>query len=149
MLVARGGDIVVDRNYGHTTKGGPKVDGSTVYDLASVSKAIGTLPGVMKAYDLGLFSLDAPASRIIPGLRVEAKADITPRQLLHHDLHTTLSGRTTLVLDNGDTQRIFCKFCSADALNLSCGICTDAPRCRHPVILRSICVRRFSAAQFS
>ncbi len=85
VLVARGGDIVVDRNYGHTTKGGPKVDGSTVYDLASVSKAIGTLPGVMKAYDLGLFSLDAPASRIIPGLRVEGKADITPRQLLHHE----------------------------------------------------------------
>ena len=85
VLVARGGNIVVDRNYGHTTKGGPRVDGTTVYDLASVSKAIGTLPGVMKAYDLGMFDLDAPASRIIPGLRTEGKAGITPRQLLHHE----------------------------------------------------------------
>jgi len=85
VLVARHGNVVFDRNYGHTTRGGTKVDGSTVYDLASVSKAVGTLPGVMKAYDLGLFDIDAPASRIIPGLRIEGKEDLTPRQLLHHE----------------------------------------------------------------
>lgn len=85
VLVAQGGDIIVDRNYGLTTAGGEKVTGATLYDLASVSKTVGTLPGVMKAYDLGLFELDKPASTYIPGLNVEGKRDITPRMLLYHE----------------------------------------------------------------
>ncbi len=85
VLVARNGDIVINRNYGKTTKGGKPVDDFTLYDLASVSKTVGTLPGVMKAYDLDMFDLDAPASTYIPGMNVEGKADITPRMLLYHE----------------------------------------------------------------
>ncbi len=85
VLVARHGDIVLNKSYGRTTKGGDKVTEETLYDLASVSKAVGTLPGVMKAYDLGLFDLDRPVSEIIPGMRVEGKDDITPRMLLFHE----------------------------------------------------------------
>lgn len=85
VLVARGGDIVHSRSYGHTTQGGPEVTHSTVYDLASVSKALGTLPGVMKAYDMGLFNLDDLASKHIPGLRESDKADVTVKQLLYHE----------------------------------------------------------------
>lgn len=85
VLVARGGDIVLSRSYGHTTDGGPAVTASTVYDLASVSKALGTLPGVMKAYDMGLFELSDRASDHIPGLRGTDKADVTVQQLLYHE----------------------------------------------------------------
>ncbi len=85
ILVAREGNVVIDKSYGVTTKGGPAVDGNTLYDLASVSKVVGTLPGVMKAYDLGLFSLDTFASEYIPGLKIEGKDSITPRQLLFHE----------------------------------------------------------------
>ncbi|MDE6541312.1 MAG: serine hydrolase [Muribaculaceae bacterium] len=85
VLVARGGDVVVDRSYGVTTAGGPKVTPATVYDLASVSKAIGTLPGVMKAYDLGLFELADRASKHIPGLRPTDKRDVTVQELLYHE----------------------------------------------------------------
>ena len=85
VLVAKDGEIVIDKCYGVTTKGGEKVTPETIYDLASVSKAVGTLPGVMKAYDLGLFDLDAPASQYVPGLNVEGKSDITPRMLLYHE----------------------------------------------------------------
>ncbi len=85
VLVAKNGDIVLNRNYGLTTKGGKAVNDFTLYDLASVSKTVGTLPGVMKAYDLNLFDLDAPASGYIPGLNVDGKADITPRMLLYHE----------------------------------------------------------------
>ena len=83
--MAKNGDIVLNRNYGLTTKGGKAVNDFTLYDLASVSKTVGTLPGVMKAYDLNLFDLDAPASGYIPGLNVDGKADITPRMLLYHE----------------------------------------------------------------
>lgn len=85
VLVARGGDVVHSRSYGNITKGGAKVTNATVYDLASVSKAIGTLPGVMKAYDMGLFSLDDRASQYIQGLRGTDKEGITARELLFHE----------------------------------------------------------------
>lgn len=85
VLVARHGNIVHNRSYGRLTAGGAAVTDSTLYDLASVSKAVGTLPGVMKAVDLGLMEVDAPASKYIPGLRGTDKKDITLRQLLFHE----------------------------------------------------------------
>lgn len=85
LLVARDGDVVYDKSFGHTTAGGPKVTDATVYDLASVSKAAGTLPGIMKAYDMKLFALSDPASKYIPGLRGTDKAAIDIRRLLYHE----------------------------------------------------------------
>lgn len=83
VLVARNGNVVFDKAYGYTTIGGKPVDDFTLYDLASVTKVIGTLPGIMKAYDLGLFDLDTPASAYIPGLAENGK-HFTPRQMLYH-----------------------------------------------------------------
>lgn len=85
VLVAKDGDIVFDRQYGHLTAGGKAVDESTIYDLASVSKALGTLPGIMLAVDSGVIDVEAPASRYIPGLRGTDKEDVTIRQLLFHE----------------------------------------------------------------
>lgn len=85
VLVAKDGNIVFDKAYGKLTRGGAPVTASTMYDCASVSKALGTLPGVMMAVDRGLIDVDAPASRYIPGLRGGAKEGITVRQLLYHE----------------------------------------------------------------
>jgi beta-glucosidase-like glycosyl hydrolase/CubicO group peptidase (beta-lactamase class C family) len=86
ILVARNGNVVIDKCYGKLTAGGDDVKPQTVYDLASVSKAIGTLPGVMKVYDKGLLNLDNAASKYIPGLlQDEGKAKITVRELLYHE----------------------------------------------------------------
>lgn len=85
VLVARGGDVVFERAYGNLTAGGQPVTRQSVYDLASVSKAIGTLPGIMVAVDSGYIDLDAPVSKYIPGMRRADKADITVRQLLTHE----------------------------------------------------------------
>lgn len=85
LLVAKNGNVVIDKNFGtidYISK--TPVTDRTIYDLASVSKATGTLPGVMKAYDLGLFDLDAPVERYVPGLRGKGKSDITVRELLYH-----------------------------------------------------------------
>lgn len=84
VLVARGGDVVFEKAYGTTGFGSQPVDLTTIYDLASVSKATGTLPGVMKAYDLGLIDLDAPAAEVIPPLAAAGKT-FTPRQMLYHE----------------------------------------------------------------
>lgn len=87
VVVGHGGDIVVDRSYGHLTAGGDTVTPFTMYDLASVSKAMGTLPGIMAAVDHGKIDVDAKASRYIPALasRTDGKQDITIRQLLYHE----------------------------------------------------------------
>lgn len=85
VLVAKNGNIVFDRAYGHLSdKSTAKVDAQTAYDLASVSKAIGTLPGVMKAYDSRLISLDDKLGTWIPEITDTAKTGLTVRELLYH-----------------------------------------------------------------
>ncbi len=86
ILVAKNGNVVIDKNYGTLDFiNGQKVTMGTLYDLASVSKATGTLPGVMLAYDKGLFSLDDFASKHVPGLQGTDKDSITVKQLLYHE----------------------------------------------------------------
>lgn len=86
VLVAKDGDIILDKCYGYTDwQKTSRVTPDVVYDLASVSKAAGTLPGVMAAYDDGLVSLDKPVATYITPLRGTDKADITVRQLLYHE----------------------------------------------------------------
>lgn len=87
ILVARHGNVIYDKSFGKIT-GTPDakaVDALTVYDLASVSKATGTLPGVMKAFDQGLISLDDKLGTLIPEITDSAKREITVRELLYHE----------------------------------------------------------------
>lgn len=86
VVVARHGKVVVNRSYGEIDyNSGIPVTENTLYGLASVSKATGTLSGIMKLYDGGGFKLDEPASKYIAGLRGTDKSDITFRQLLYHE----------------------------------------------------------------
>ena len=86
VLVARHGKIVCNRSYGEIDfNSGVPVTENTLYGLASVSKASGTLSGIMKLYDEGKFKLDEKASKYISGLRRTDKKDITFRQLLYHE----------------------------------------------------------------
>lgn len=86
VIVARHGKVVYKGSFGTIDYGSKvKVDDYTLYDLASVSKATGTISGVMKAFDDGKFRLDDKASEYIPGLRDGDKEDITFRDLLYHE----------------------------------------------------------------
>lgn len=85
VLVARGGDVVYDRCFGRTTASGPAVSPSTVYDLASVTKTFGTLPGLMKAYEMGLFRLDDFLSDYIGELKQPGKDSLRIREFLFHE----------------------------------------------------------------
>ncbi|MCH5347523.1 MAG: serine hydrolase, partial [Muribaculaceae bacterium] len=86
ILIAKRGDVVVNSSYGYTdfVNHIPVTD-ETIYDLASVSKATGTLSGIMKAFDEGLIKLDERASTYIPGLRGTDKETLTIRELLYHE----------------------------------------------------------------
>ncbi len=94
VLVAKDGMVVVDKSYGYTDhRKTHRVSESTMYDLASVSKAAGTLPGLMLAYDRGLYAMDKPVSMYLPELDTPDKRAITVRQMLYHEsrLPATLS----------------------------------------------------------
>ncbi len=85
-LVAKEGKIVHSKAYGYCDRNHQvKVSDSTLYDLASVSKIAGTLPGIMVTYDSGLLDIEAPVSQYIPQFSADDRRDITVRQLLFHE----------------------------------------------------------------
>lgn len=85
VVVAKGNDIIVDGAYGKLDKNGPEVNNETMYDLASVSKALGTLPGIMMAVDSGYMDIDTPISQYIPGMRRDDKKDLLIKEFLFHE----------------------------------------------------------------
>jgi beta-glucosidase-like glycosyl hydrolase/CubicO group peptidase (beta-lactamase class C family) len=86
IIVAKDGMIVYEKSFGYldNTKK-QKVTDNAVYDLASVSKATGTLLSVMKCYDGGNFTLKERISDYVTGLKKTDKEDITIRELLYHE----------------------------------------------------------------
>ncbi|MGM9803905.1 MAG: glycoside hydrolase family 3 N-terminal domain-containing protein [Muribaculaceae bacterium] len=87
VLVARHGKVVCNQCYGYTdfSKTRKPVDENTLFDLASVAKVAGTLPGIMKCVDQGKLHLDDKASKYITELRETDKEDITFNDLLLHE----------------------------------------------------------------
>ncbi|MBD5182834.1 MAG: serine hydrolase [Bacteroidales bacterium] len=104
VLVARNGNIVFEQAYGRLSNEATaaKVDYQTAYDLASVSKATGTLPGIMKIYDQGLVALEDSLGKLIPEITDSAKRHITVRELLYHEtgMPAALNMFTTMIDSN-------------------------------------------------
>jgi beta-glucosidase-like glycosyl hydrolase/CubicO group peptidase (beta-lactamase class C family) len=93
LAVGRRGRIVRLRGYGtmdwpapeHPDGRGPSTP-STLYDLASLTKVVGTTTAVMILEEEGRLDLDAPVVRYLPGWDGGHgdKAEVTVRQLLLH-----------------------------------------------------------------
>jgi CubicO group peptidase (beta-lactamase class C family) len=86
VLVAKDGNVVVSKSYGYTDSSKRQaVTDSTLYDLASVTKVTGTLPGLMINYDRRKLDLSAKASKYLPALKDTDKENITITDLLLHE----------------------------------------------------------------
>ena len=86
VLVAKNGKIVFNRNYGYTdNKKKIKVSANTIFDLASVSKATGTLPAIMKTIDLGNMHLNDKLEKFIPELKGTEKGNFLIKDILYHE----------------------------------------------------------------
>lgn len=85
VLVARKGKVVFQKNYGYQTydKKEPIVDES-IYDLASLTKIMATVPLLMELYEKGEINLDTPFKEILPITKNSNKANITIREALSH-----------------------------------------------------------------
>jgi len=90
VLVAKDGKVIFRKAYGyHTFEKQVPTGLNDLYDLASVTKISGGLPGVLKLYDEGKIDLDKPVSRYFPEWRTRVfhrsdKADVTVRELYAH-----------------------------------------------------------------
>ena len=86
VVVGRGGYAVVKRGYGHLswTADSPAADEHSIYDLASLTKVVGTTAAVMILYDEGKIDLDAPVRHYLPAFSGGLKDRVTVRQLLEH-----------------------------------------------------------------
>jgi len=86
VVVGRRGATAVEKGFGtlgysDKTK---VVAERTIYDLASLTKVVGTTTALMMLYDQGKVKLDEPVSTYLPEFSGGAKDDITLRLLLEH-----------------------------------------------------------------
>lgn len=85
VLVAKDGMVVYNKSFGYFDYNSHQpVTETSVYDLASASKATGTLLAVMKAYDNKKFTLNSKISDFLPELKQSNKKDLTVKELLYH-----------------------------------------------------------------
>lgn len=85
LLVGYKGKIIYSKAFGYTTYDKTThVTTDMLYDIASVSKVMGTTLAVMRLYEKGKIDLDKPASKYLKELRKSNKKDITLKQLLTH-----------------------------------------------------------------
>lgn len=85
VLVARKGSVIFQKSYGNQTyDNGKKVTNTDLYDVASISKMISTLPNVMQLYDKEKVNLDTKLKDMVPLFAKTNKADISFKDLLTH-----------------------------------------------------------------
>ncbi len=85
VLVARKGKIIFERAYGFldydkTTK----VKTSDVFDVASMTKILATLPSAMQLYDKNKINLDSKLGDLLPAFKHSDKAEINFKDLMTH-----------------------------------------------------------------
>lgn len=85
ILVARRGKVVYQKNFGHHTYSKEQtVTDEDVYDIASLTKIMGTLPLVMELEEKGIIDLEDSIGSLIPVLSQSNKKDVTLKSMLSH-----------------------------------------------------------------
>lgn len=87
VVVGRRGAAVLERGFGRLSwesESSPVIAERTIYDLASLTKVVGTTTAVMILFDEGKLHLDDPVSKYIPEFSGGDKDLVTVRMLLEH-----------------------------------------------------------------
>ena len=85
VLVARKGKVIYQKSFGyHTYDKTIKVQNSDIYDVASLTKIIATLPNVMVQYDHQKINLETTLGTMLPIFKNSNKATINFKDLLSH-----------------------------------------------------------------
>lgn len=85
VLVARKGRVVYHKAFGkHTYKGKQVVKLNDVYDVASLTKIVATLPLLMELEEQGVVNLDTKLKDMLPKYKHSNKDNITIKEMLSH-----------------------------------------------------------------
>ena len=85
LLVAKNGKIIYEKSFGYLTYDKKiKVKNNTIYDLASLTKILVTLPIIMKLVENGTITLDTKLKELIPRYIDSNKSDKTVKEMLSH-----------------------------------------------------------------
>jgi CubicO group peptidase (beta-lactamase class C family) len=87
VVIGRRDSLLYARGYGHFTwqRGSPVPSpDSTFWDIASITKVLGTTSAIMRLVDTGRLDLDAPVRRYLPRFAGGLKDQVTVRMLLDH-----------------------------------------------------------------
>lgn len=85
LLIARKGKVIFNKNFGkHTYDGDIKVSSDDIYDVASLTKILATLPLLMELEEAGVVTLDTKLSEILPNYKKSNKKNITLKSMLSH-----------------------------------------------------------------
>ncbi|GAQ85896.1 beta-lactamase [Klebsormidium nitens] len=79
------GEMCFSHGYGtYTFESNLKASEQSLWDVASLTKIMVTVPAIMILYERDLIELDAPAARYLPAFGQHKKGHVTVRQLLTH-----------------------------------------------------------------
>ena len=87
VVIGRRGYAVFQKGFGKlgwTSSSNPVTADRTIYDLASLTKVVGTTTAAMILFDDGRLALDAPVHTYLPAFSGGWKDSVTVRQLLTH-----------------------------------------------------------------
>lgn len=85
ILVARHGRVIYNKAFGNFTYSpSEKVTDSTLYDLASLTKILATLPVLMQDFDQKKIQLSTPMGTLLPELKTSNKAHLKLSEILSH-----------------------------------------------------------------
>ena len=85
IIIIKDTTVVFQKSYGHFKYDKKqKVEDESIYDLASLTKILATVPAMMKLVNEGKVDLDAPISTYLTELEGSEKGEVTARQLLMH-----------------------------------------------------------------
>jgi len=85
LLIARKGKVIYNKNFGkHTFQGSEKVKNQDIYDVASLTKILATLPLLMELEEQGIVSLDSKLGQLIPSLHKSNKKSMSIKKILSH-----------------------------------------------------------------
>lgn len=85
LIIARKGKVIYNKNFGkHTYEGNEAVEFDDIYDIASLTKIVATLPLMMELEEQGIVSLETKLGDIIPLYKNSNKKNITLKKMLSH-----------------------------------------------------------------
>lgn len=85
VLVARSGKVVYQKSFGyHTDEKKRSVQNSDIYDLASLTKILASLPLIMKAEEDEKLGLSSTVQDLLPSFKNTNKASVTVKEMLSH-----------------------------------------------------------------